>query len=131
MVFLVKKLFSSLLERSEKYLLQGITLAGCSDGMWWILVGAQKFDFHKVEFWPWLNPHFHVGIILWVCCTRLEHLFIGLLLGECFCEKLITYVSFICATLTWCVLHNDLWLHNNTKSKDLFVCYCKNFEWNL
>ena len=66
---------------------------GCSEGMWWILGRApmQTCDFSVNASWFSLNSHVSVGVFLRVCCVLLEHVSVGLLLGDCYINK--TYLK--------------------------------------
>ena len=73
--------------RDQKHLPWGIPIGGCSEGMQWILGEApmQTYDFRVVASRFWLNSNVSVGVFLRVCCVPLEHLSVGLRLGDCFC----------------------------------------------
>ena len=108
----------------------------CSEGMQWILGGApvQMCDFNKVAFHLWLNLQCSVVVFPDVCCILLEHLSVGLLLDDCFCEKLVIIVSFICVTLRlfmcltyWGIVPVVIFFYCIKILKQL-ICYCKNLN---
>ena len=56
----------------------------------------QTCDFSIITSWLSLDLYISVGVFLRVCSVRLEHLSVGLLLGDSFCKIITCHYCFFC-----------------------------------
>ena len=86
-------------------------------------LGTCKF----IVFASWLSLDLHVGVgvSLRVCSVLLQHLSVGLLLGDCFCDIITCHYCFFCVYYfnvvhVFCVMRKspncDILLYNNMEN---------------
>lgn len=77
-------------------------MRGRSKGMWWFVGEHARRSLISISCVAALvKSHFSMGVSLRVCCVFLEHLFVRVILGDCFClGDCFFYVYYVCITLT-------------------------------